>query len=387
VLKLFTKSGDALLSASVRADANAPLGRQLFLRRLWAQGVAIGIVSVPLLVATETRAGEQIKITTPSNKAGLPTELPKEQIIPPSDIMRSRINGGESGQGPVLPAPNQPAIMRDPKLEELYFRKKNWMMYDSPNAVDRDEVGEVFGVRKYDLDKLDKRPKGDLERIYEASKDAKNARAHAAKDGIIREGRARDGLSGPNDLDAKGRLSSREDPQNGEPGGIIQELNPALLFNWTPAPDGLAQFGSSLNRNSILPRGIGEPAFGQKLPMPSAPGQTQRDIERLWDSKKAPLGRLTDPINDQSDVTRSIMNPITARKPSIPAPESAQPRIGETAPAFGSIAPLAPRSDYFNGGRERTGAGPGFTSPVATPVSSPVIQPKPMILEIPRPRF
>jgi len=284
----------------------------------------------------------------------------------------------------MLPQPNVPSVVRNPKLDEFLDRKKNWI-YDSPNSVDRDKaLNEIFGVRKYELNGFQKENKSAVDRYFESGK-KKPTNGKDSKDPWTQNGR-----SSRNELDSSGRMGARDESQAAESAGIIPELNPAPLFNWDMGPDALSRVGSGLNKSSILPRGLGEPGFGQKIidqPV-IQPNSTPREFERGWDVRKSPLmgGALNDPINSSVDATRSFMNPVSVKKASVPPPESSQGRMGE-ASAFGGGLPASTRPDFLGSGRDKAFGAPVFSPPLATPVSSPLVQPKPAMLEIPRPRF
>jgi hypothetical protein len=330
-------------------------------------------------------AGEPIQITKSPEKVDLPKD-PAKDVNLPQGLFNSRVNGGESSQGPVLPAPSTPVLLSNPKLEELLRQKKNWL--EAPNGSDHDQgqaIEQIFGIRKYELNNGEKRSKGDLERIYDSGQDERGGKgSRSAKDRSSREGatdRSDKGNSpsGPGDGDAN------------DPRGIIPELNPAYLFNWTPQ-DSMSQFGGAAWRSSFLPRPMEDPIFGQRSavqPGHDVQQQGARDIEKLWNAQKAPLGRINDPINVQADVTRAIINPISAMKASAPPPVAPQPALSsETTPTLGSIAPpLSARSEAFTFGGDKSGASSMFSPPAASAARGPSIQPKPAMLEIPRPKL
>jgi len=328
-------------------------------------------------------AGEKITITESTNRLDLPKET---RPVPGSDFMGGKIGAGESSQGPVIPVPGQPSLIRNPKIDELIDRNKNWI-YGSPNSVDRDKaIKEIFGVREYDLDGFSKRPKSMMERHFETQVGAEN-RPGSKGNGTAKPGPGGDGLKGTGEFDATGRYRGTDKPQDR---GIIPELNPAYLFNPSMAPDPLAHIGGNIGRNSILPAGLGDASFGKQ----AAPGAVQnepgqRDLKGFWEAHKSPLGRVGDPINDPMDATRSIMNPIaaSARKPSVPAPGSTRsPTASSTLPALFPPA-VASHPDFFTASRSLGPGVPGYTPPALAPVSAPVFQPKPAMLEIPRPKF
>jgi len=285
----------------------------------------------------------------------------------------------------MLPQPGAPAIVRNPKFDEFMDRKRNWI-YDSPNNLDRDKaLQEIFGVRKYEFNGFQKENKSAVDRYFDSTKNKKGPNGTDTKDPWAQNGR-----STKNELDPAGRLSAKEDSPAAESSGIIPELNPAPLFNWDNGPDAISRAGNGLSRSSILPRGLGEPGFGQKnLIQPAAQtAPAPREFERTWDVRKSPLmgSRFADPINDQQDATRVLMNPTSVKKASVPPPESSQGRLGEPS-AFGSSFPASTRPDFLGPGRDKPLGAPGFGTPAAAPASTPMLQPKPVVLEIPRPHF
>jgi hypothetical protein len=328
-------------------------------------------------------AGERIKIDQSStNQVNLPKD-PSKEIVLPGDMVRPQIGPGESSQGPALPPPGQPNMVRTPMFEEWLDHKKNWI-YESPNSLDREKaIQKIFGVKDYDFSSLEKKPKGIVEKFMEGDKDEKGTGAAGH-------------MSEPGKRDAFGKKEGPEGKQTGGDGdeanrqediGIMPALNPAPLFNWSSGPDNRSQFGDNWNRTSILPQSFGEPAFGQK----SLPGSgreatpTPASAEKFWEASKLPAGRLTDPINSQGDATRSAINPIAARKASIPPPGVSQGRATEPI-AFGNSGPIGPRVEPSGVSRSLPTA-PLFAPPLSAPASTPVFQPKPAVLEIPRPKF
>jgi hypothetical protein len=270
-------------------------------------------------------------------------------------------------------------LIGTPKALEYLDKKRNWI-FDSPNTLDRDKaIEEVFGVREYELDSISKKPKGAVQSYLEGDREeVPNDRS--GRDNRDTMGRER-GEFDPTDSFSSG-------PGSDEPRGIIPELNPAHLFNWNTAPDPAMRFGGNLGRDSILPQRASDPVFGPRPANPPAGefGQAQRDVERLWDTRRAPFSRLTDPINGQPDGTRGIMNPITARRPSVPLPQASQGSAGGPL-SFGNPSSVASRAEMFGPARGPAAAAPGF-APMAVPAaSSPAPQPKPAVLAIPRPRF
>jgi hypothetical protein len=378
VLKLFTKAGDTLPWPSVRVDSDAVVG-QTRSRRMQQVACALVCTGMVLGFTLGSLAGEKIRITQSTNQMDLPQDPDKSFIAPGAELFRSKISPGEGSQGPIVPPPGQPNLMRNPRFEELMDRKRNWI-YESPN--DRDKAIEeiILGGRKYEMEDLHKRPKTLMERQFEGSTGQEN-RTNPRANRQGKDGTADDRLSGQGEFDRMGRFRGSEG--SGQDRGIIPELNPAYLFNPTMAPDPFTQIEGGLGRNSILPPGLGDPNFGRKLPTQSVPQPTQlqRDVNGFWDYRKSPVGRLSDPINDPVDATRTMMNPIAARKPSVPAPESVQ----TTMP--GSFSPSSTRPDIFSPTQNRPPGAGGYTVPVATPASAPVFQPRPAVLEIPRPKF
>jgi hypothetical protein len=276
--------------------------------------------------------------------------------------------------------------VRNPKLDEFIDRKKNWI-YESPNAVDRDQaIQEIYGVRKYELESWDKKPKTQYEKYFD-SKDGK--RAGPGKTGA-RTSSSSESQSNQTEMDRHGQFGDQEESPAAEGAGIIQALNPAPLFNWDTGQDATARFGSPMNRTAITPRGFGDAPFGQKpfgQSTISGSSTGSREMERTWDYRKSPaLGGMGDPINDSPDLTRAIMNPISARKASVPAPEASQSRAGNSF-GFPSSAPASMRPDSFGFGRDKPMGAPSFTPTPAAPASSPALSTKPAMLEIPRPRF
>src|SRR5262249_21751626 len=152
-------------------------------------------------------------------------------------------------------------ILRSPKLDELIDKQKNWI-FDTPTSFDREKaVEEIFGVHKYELDNLDKKPKNAMERYFEAGKgNTGSSKSHSPDDRINN----RDGFAQSSDGDSNARPWLREDAHSPDPGGIIPELNPAPLFNNSVLPaETIPQLGNPFGQNSALPKGLGDPVFGR----------------------------------------------------------------------------------------------------------------------------
>jgi hypothetical protein len=331
-------------------------------------------------------AGEPLRITGSTNQVG-PTVPPGEPILPSDGFLNRQLSPGESSQGPVLPAPGQSILVPTPKLEELVDRRKNWM-FDSPNSLDRDRALEdTFGIRKYEFSGTEKKPKGAVERYFEASKE--NSRR-------TRSGNEADSLRGRDPLDrdsGDSRLMGSDPDRPGETqeSGIIEALNPAPLFNWETRPGTLSQFGRTLPGNSAFGSGLAPAPFGQAVPgekRESNPaGNALGTTGRSWDLRRSPLTGVSDPINDPIDPTRSAINPISARKPVASGSELGDRGPERSSLPFGRTMPVSTTPGFLS---SSSGGLPGsFNSKPAPagPAAAPSQRPKPMILEIPRPMF
>jgi hypothetical protein len=266
-------------------------------------------------------------------------------------------------------------------MEEILDQRKNWM-YTSPRDQDRDKViKEILGVRDYELDGLGKR-KTAVERQFEGDKGRINKPDGARGNRPGLDGVATESAITRTGFDPTGRYGSTEE----EDRAVIPELNPAYLFNSAIGDDPASSLNNSIWRSSILPPSISDPRFGPKTTTPSLPQvqQPQRDFQTLWDSQRTPFGRIEDPINDPIDATRSIMNPFAVKKPAPSVPTGVQGSASDPF-AFPTSLPSASRSDFLSPSTFRGPASPGYTPPAAAP--APVLQPKPAVLEIPRPRF
>ena len=326
-----------------------------------------------LTSVNSVRAGEKIQITDSPEKVNLPKDLAPL----PSESYRRAIPSGDSGPGTVFPQPNQPMVIPNRKLEDMIEQKKNWI-FRSPNAVDQDRFEEAFGVRKYELNSLGKAQKSSQERYFEAGDDRKDGRP--AKDAL-----GRDTARGKRDLDSTGRFS-RENEGEDQP-GIIQELNPAPLFNWTSPSDASSPMNSMFKGRSIIPSGLDQPGFGDRGPAQPVRDNnpSQNSFQKAWDMRRAPLGKFADPINDPGDATRSFMNPIAARKASIPPPGASSGQLDGLFPT-GANSPSAARSESFAPIGDRKWGTPTIIPAAASPsIPRPLI--KPSVLEIPRAKF
>ncbi len=347
----------------------------------FAGALLLGVGALPT-----ADAGEMFHIIGSTNQLERPAP-PTPSVLPSESFLDRRLTPGESSQGPALPPPGQSILIPTPKLEELIDRKKNWM-FESPNSLDRDRaLEETFGVRKYEFTGIEREPKGAVERYFEASKEtSRRSRTPTDSNSTTR----RDGLD--REL-ATGSLTGAGPDRSGETQdpGIIEGLNPAPLFNWGTRPDTLSQFGRTTPGTPIFNPGLAPAPFGATPPgeqrgSPSAVNGLST-TERSWDFRRSPLGGMSDPINNPVDPTRSVINPISARKPSAPSLDSV-----EKGPAgslsFGRTLPVATSPSFLGG--SGSGALPGaFNSKPALggPAAAPSQRPKPMILEIPRPVF
>jgi hypothetical protein len=363
----------------VRVDLAATPATATPARLRWLAG-ALLCASALFLNSSRTQAGEKFRITDTPGKVEIPKD-PAKEMLPPSDFLHSTITKGDSGQGPVLPAPVQPNLMRNPRLEEWLDRKKNWI-FDSPNTLDRDKaVKEVFGVREDAFAEDPKKTKPVMEQFLEGKSNQNSNTPSGREDRLAGKDR------NPAQRNSSNPYGSEDDPKRRDSGGIIPALNPAPLFNWNAGPDAIVQEGDNMSRTSILPPGLGEGIFGQRPTAPDAPQATQprQQMEKVWDTRQLPLSRINDPINAQSDATRFAINPIAARRSSaLPEDSSGGAASG---PAGFPTAPLgATRPDMTILGRTLP-IGQSFAPPTPAAVSTPPPQPKPAILEIPRPRF
>lgn len=357
-------------------------------KRLRQAALAIAWLGFLLFSAPAVLGGEKIKIDQATNDINLPQDIEKERLSP--DALGSKISPGESRQGPILPMPNQPVYLKNPKLDELLDRKKNWIM-NSPGNLDRDKsLNEIFGVKDYDFSKSHQKSKSSMERIFDAEADTDKKVSKSSNRSPDDED-TREGLNKRSEGDPRGRSKTPEDNLKSETPGIIPALNPAPLFNWDASPDGLNQAGDLFGRKSILPPGLGDPIFGARTATVqpirdnnNTPGQ--RDFERGWDLRKMPLRGLNDPINGQFD-NRFGISPLGGRKavPVLTEPIAGGPAASPSGFGNGASIPL-PRSDLM--GPSRSLPTPASFAPVSgSPVSTPVITPKPAVLEIPRPKF
>jgi hypothetical protein len=316
-----------------------------------------------------------IKVTGATNAVNIPTSRSLDELFKPGDALGSRIKVTEPSYAPVLPLPGSASPVMNRQLQEFLDKKNNWML-QSPQVEDRDAaLKRIFGVKETDFSGAEQKPKSAVERFFQSD----------------REQRAENSDMNPlnrKEQDPSNRFNPGRDLsfQDRPSGGIIPELNPALLFQGDVVPLNMIE-----GREREL-RGLSSPQFGEtpeRSPLNLADpqkSQSQRDFERLLDPRKPAYGRWNDPINQQSDATRLIINPITARKPSVPLTESAQ---GRTPDALGMAAnsPLGTRPDLPSHARTTPLGGSSMAPAIAAPAAGPVVQPKPPVLEIPRPKF
>jgi hypothetical protein len=289
----------------------------------------------------------------------------------------------------MLPPPPQQNAFRTPALEKYLDRKNNWI-YDTPNTVDREKaLHEIFGVRdEHEFANFDKRPKRVMEQYFEGNKDSKkNARTNSSND----PNNERDPFGAArSEGDTFSRWGGREDADKSEIPGIIPALNPAYLFNWKLGPEW--EGAESAGRVSILPPNLGEPTFGQKMANPATPAPQdavagQREMTKPWELKQSPLGRLNDTLSGSADGNRFGIPTVPAKKASIPPPDQSAGTGNDPFPFRASAGMAPPTSpDLFELNKINPGA-TIYTPTLPSPASAPVMQPKPAVLDIPRPRF
>lgn len=363
-----------LYFCAVTVELNALTGSRGSKRPTQAGGLALCLGAM-LGLALPVIAGEKFTITGSTNSIQLPKPN-NDALLESQDFGESRISGGESSRGPVLPPPSQTMIVPSSKLEELLDRKKNWLQ-QSPETLDRDRIEETFGIRRYEFNGLGAKPRQAMERYFEATKDDKSSSTSPG------------GRNEPSERGELGR-ATRESPLGGgvQRSGIIEELNPAYLFDWEARPDSMSQFGDGLHRNSIFTRGVGASPFGQTFP--GSPARDDRSAtkltERSWDFRNSELGGFKDPINDPIDPTRSAINPTSPRKAAAPSSDPGQSRV-VSGFAFGGGSSMSTRPSFLDGFQGTAPGAPNFKPSTIGPAKAPPVQAKPMILEIPRPSF
>jgi hypothetical protein len=273
-------------------------------------------------------------------------------------------------------------------LEDLLDKKKNWMMR-GPGNDDRDEMlKRIFKVREDQWASPEKKRKSTVETLFESTSPSQR-RANGAPD-LSESNSSRDPFDLRGQRDLTGRTDEEKDLSGrGSSRGIIRELDPGQLLNPLFERDRVSEESDGFSRNSLFPQ-LGQAMFGQRQTIQSSPGanQVQSTFPGLSDPRKLPLRsmNLKDPINQEADGTRFAINPITGRRPASAASQADTTRPSEPVSLMSS-SPLGARPEFFGPGRDKPLGGSGLGPTVILPSSAPVAQPKPAVLEIPRPRL
>jgi hypothetical protein len=346
----------------------------LLINRLLSQAL-IAVFLWALLMQVQAATGQRIEVIGQTNSLELPPSRRSiEELSRSTDFLGPRLQA-EPGYAPVLPPPGVSSPVINKNLRDYLDQKKNWML-QPPRTNERDEMKRILGVKDYQAPDVTRNSGRD--RFAESDRSQKRPGAQENSD---RNNRT-------SETDPLSRMGADSGSWFREgPAGIIPELNPALLFETRIGPEGM------FDSREKEPRAFGLPQFGGTVGQPVSQSsdreknQGQKEFERMLNQRQPVVSRWNDPINQQSDATRSILNPITARRPSVPAPEQAPTRSEDAFAASTAMPSVTPRHDFLAPTRSMPLGGSSLAPVIAAPQTAPLVQPKPAVLEIPRPKF
>ena len=350
-----------------------------------------------LLPPAPVSAQEKIRITKGEEKMEIPRGNAGDDLLSrPFDELRSRGDGAGS-LDPVLPSiPVNPRnVLPKDKTDD-----KNWII---PKGFDQDAVlKEIFKVRDYDLENRDKKSRTGFERILgvdRGNKDEKDGSGSLSLTPRSMEDQFGQKVLGP----MTPEMMSRYRPQTRSPSDqdpksttdLIMELSFENLMRVTRPFEVLSQPTSDLTGMVLMQNAFGQ-TFNRLMPVrtPKTKQQEQssKDFQKLLGSSRQFLtSRLNDPLNSQSDETRLEVNPVTgkrlgesslnsplgARQSAMPDPSAGLSGISRPSSISSILDSLNPKND---------GGSMGGSSS-SLPSTTPIMQPGPPVLEMPRRKF
>ncbi|MBI2946565.1 MAG: hypothetical protein HYY23_02900 [Verrucomicrobia bacterium] len=332
-------------------------------------------------------AGEKIRITEGTDKVDLPSRVPKDDLFSkPLDFLNSRGGGG----GSLIPDLPPPTSM-SPLNKEL-LDKKNWLKSTSEN-FDKDAVlKQIFGVREYKFENLEKRSKGSLDDSWGGTSSRETQRSPG---GLLdrplsrrelewdRKDMAADPFSRLRDRSQAGAASSSDDESANRP---IDDLNLNSLLHPTQGTDPFSRVPGGLIRPAGDAKRLGQ-FYNQTVTGQFGRTREQelrsQEFEKLLKGQSAIQKPVSDPINSVADRTRQEMNPVQGRRlddfsrPAVSAVGS------ESLPGFGR----PPRPGFLDSLNTKVLGSSSLTPSIIAPPSARITEAKPPVLEIPRRKF
>lgn len=351
-------------------------------------------VGLCILCWHQVAAQEKIRVSKGEEKVEFPGRIPKDDVLTkPFEDLKSKTESSGSLE-PVLPSlPMNPrkAISKE-KTEE-----KNWIY---PKEFDQDAVlKEIFKIRDYELDPLEKKRKTGFERILGVDVDGKASDAALTLSPLTDQKFTQGEMVGPirPELLNRYRSSHRYDEENPSGTDLIMELSFENLLRVTRPMDLLPRAPGDLTGIVLLQNAFGQ-TFNKLMPARTGrtPEQLQRskDFEKLIGNRRLAVVRFNnDPVNSQGDDSRQELNPVTGRK-ILDSPMngggvlgSGESKMPDPIVGFSGVSRSTFSSvlDSVNSkARDGSFTGPSAAFPSTT---APLIQPSPPVLELPRRKF
>jgi hypothetical protein len=351
---------------------------RLLIKRLFPATCVLAC-SWTLQFTTNAAPNEPIQVTGSTNYLQLPPSRAIEELSRPSDFLGTKLQSGEPSYAPILPPPGASSPVLNRNVREYLDKKNNWM-FQSPNDNDQDgALKRIFGVREHEFTGSERKTKTVMERYVESDRPEKPTARPEISDTFNRALDSDSIIQSSSESSFFGRERSSS---------IIPELNPGVFFQSSMSPESILPGRA----NEIRPFSL--PQFGEVIPK-ATPGaaagrdktQMQKDFERLLNPRQPGFGRWSDPINQQPDSTRSIINPITAQRPGMLSSESLTTPRSDNLPSIAPGANLAVRNDFLLPTRSLPLGSSSMAPAISAPLQAPISQPKPPVLEIPRPKF
>jgi hypothetical protein len=338
-----------------------------------------------LCVTAEVGAGEKIQITEGKEKIDLPSRVPKDDLFSkPLDFLRPSAGGGGS-LIPDLPPPVQTSPLNKDQLD-----KKNWLKSTSENFDPDAALKQIFGVREYKYENLEKRSKGSLDDSWGGTSDRE---AQKSPGGLLdkplsrrelewdRRGLAADPFSR---LRERAQTGGDSDDEIGH--GSISELNLNNLLHPTQVTDPLSRVPGGMIRAHGDASGLGQ-FYNQSFSGQSGRNREQElralEFEKLLKGPAAIQKPVNDPINSAADRTRQEINPIRGNR----LDEFSGPAVSaigsESLPGFGR----PPRQGFLDNLNTKVLGSSSLTPSIVAPPPARTTEAKPPVLEIPRRKF
>ncbi|MEW6157890.1 MAG: hypothetical protein AB1813_10690, partial [Verrucomicrobiota bacterium] len=269
---------------------------------------------------------------------------------------------------------------------DYFDKKKNWLVESQMELSDDEVLKELFQIQEFDPDVAEKKKRKAMERYFDdPEKQGPNERARRQNE--REEEEEEEQFRNNNTMPAHdGSLLSGDKGRN-------QDLNFSTFLTPNRNTD-LALPASSLNRFSLSPQGAGSLAplapGGARIPKTPETDLRAQEFRKLLEPRAPGMAGMLgvlDPINMHSDATRQELNPVIPRTFSDQNFLSGSPRLDSLPNGNSGIAPPRPNVfDSLNSNAKVLG-GSSLAPAVIVPTPPTVMQPKPVILEIPRRKF